>query len=299
MEIKNAHFILFLLSWELDNCVCASNFPQSTSVWGGVSIVLKCRAVCYTWLAYWNGLKKDKERVFVKPHVCVCVPVCLSPFVAVWIVCACTCLCLYSLLCPCAGACLYAHVCLYDRVCMCLGVFISLHVCMTMCLCRHCWVCFATEREDRVAEWVSPCRCKGCTKWIHQSCLQRWLDEKQKGNGAGVVSCPQCGTEYRIVFPKMGTVCSHPLLLTIPSLHFSVSITLKKIFCDFFLNPITIALQSVMHDGICFYIMMLSTLRCRVSGALDKYTQKILWQLLRIILFLPNCGVCFINDPLE
>ncbi|KAG9263421.1 E3 ubiquitin-protein ligase MARCHF5 [Astyanax mexicanus] len=69
---------------------------------------------------------------------------------------------------------------------------------------RHCWVCFATEREDRVAEWVSPCRCKGCTKWIHQACLQRWLDEKQKGNSGGTVSCPQCGTEYRIVFPKMG-----------------------------------------------------------------------------------------------
>ncbi|XP_073685254.1 E3 ubiquitin-protein ligase MARCHF5 [Garra rufa] len=69
---------------------------------------------------------------------------------------------------------------------------------------KHCWVCFATEKEDRAAEWVSPCRCKGCTKWIHQSCLQRWLDEKQKGNSGGAVNCPQCGTEYRIVFPKMG-----------------------------------------------------------------------------------------------
>uniref|UniRef100_A0A3P8ZLB4 E3 ubiquitin-protein ligase MARCHF5 n=1 Tax=Esox lucius TaxID=8010 RepID=A0A3P8ZLB4_ESOLU len=71
---------------------------------------------------------------------------------------------------------------------------------------KHCWVCFATEREDRVAEWVSPCRCKGCTKWIHQACLQRWLDEKQKGNSGGAVSCPQCGTEYSIVFPKMGNM---------------------------------------------------------------------------------------------
>ncbi|TRZ00650.1 hypothetical protein DNTS_027229, partial [Danionella cerebrum] len=70
----------------------------------------------------------------------------------------------------------------------------------------HCWVCFATEKEDRSAEWVSPCRCKGCTKWIHQSCLQRWLDEKQKGNSGGAVNCPQCGTEYLIVFPKMGPV---------------------------------------------------------------------------------------------
>ncbi|XP_013873656.1 E3 ubiquitin-protein ligase MARCHF5 [Austrofundulus limnaeus] len=71
---------------------------------------------------------------------------------------------------------------------------------------KHCWVCFATERDDRSAEWVSPCRCKGCTKWIHQSCLQRWLDEKQKGNSGEAVSCPQCGTEYRIMFPKMGPV---------------------------------------------------------------------------------------------
>uniref|UniRef100_A0A3Q3QBN7 E3 ubiquitin-protein ligase MARCHF5 n=1 Tax=Monopterus albus TaxID=43700 RepID=A0A3Q3QBN7_MONAL len=69
---------------------------------------------------------------------------------------------------------------------------------------KHCWVCFATERDDQSAEWVSPCRCKGCTKWIHQSCLQRWLDEKQKGNSGGAVSCPQCGTEYHIIFPKMG-----------------------------------------------------------------------------------------------
>ncbi|KAM7392374.1 hypothetical protein PAMA_007472 [Pampus argenteus] len=68
---------------------------------------------------------------------------------------------------------------------------------------KHCWVCFATERDDHSAEWVSPCRCKGCTKWIHQSCLQRWLDEKQKGNNGGAVSCPQCGTEYHIIFPKM------------------------------------------------------------------------------------------------
>uniref|UniRef100_A0A8C5RV44 E3 ubiquitin-protein ligase MARCHF5 n=1 Tax=Laticauda laticaudata TaxID=8630 RepID=A0A8C5RV44_LATLA len=71
---------------------------------------------------------------------------------------------------------------------------------------RHCWVCFATEGDDRSAEWVCPCRCKGSTKWIHQACLQRWLDEKQKGNSIGSVSCPQCGTEYCIVFPKVGPV---------------------------------------------------------------------------------------------
>lgn len=69
---------------------------------------------------------------------------------------------------------------------------------------KHCWVCFATEKDDYSADWVSPCRCRGCTKWIHQECLQRWFDEKQKGNSGGVVCCPQCGTEYKVIFPKMG-----------------------------------------------------------------------------------------------
>lgn len=40
---------------------------------------------------------------------------------------------------------------------------------------------------------------------VHQACLQRWVDEKQKGgNNVGKVACPQCQTEYIIVFPDMG-----------------------------------------------------------------------------------------------
>lgn len=87
---------------------------------------------------------------------------------------------------------------------------------------RHCWVCFATEEDDANANWVQPCHCKGTSKWVHynkiiyihtygttyiinvqvhQSCLQRWVDEKQKDNSFGRVHCPQCQTEYIIVFP--------------------------------------------------------------------------------------------------
>lgn len=69
---------------------------------------------------------------------------------------------------------------------------------------RSCWVCFATDEDDRTAEWVRPCRCRGSTKWVHQSCLQRWVDEKQRGNSTARVACPQCNAEYLIVFPKLG-----------------------------------------------------------------------------------------------
>ncbi|XP_049880804.1 E3 ubiquitin-protein ligase MARCHF5-like [Pectinophora gossypiella] len=69
---------------------------------------------------------------------------------------------------------------------------------------KTCWVCFATEADDRLAAWVQPCRCIGTTKWVHQSCLQRWVDEKQRGNITRKVLCPQCKAEYIVVFPSMG-----------------------------------------------------------------------------------------------
>jgi E3 ubiquitin-protein ligase MARCH5 len=73
---------------------------------------------------------------------------------------------------------------------------------------RYCWVCFATDEEDQesggVVEWVKPCKCKGTLRHVHQSCLQRWVDEKQKGNSFRRVQCQQCQTEYIIVLPSMG-----------------------------------------------------------------------------------------------
>lgn len=73
---------------------------------------------------------------------------------------------------------------------------------------RSCWICFASDEENRLAAWVQPCKCRGSTKWVHQSCLYRWVDEKQKGNALRTVSCQQCQTEYIIVFPQMGKVAN-------------------------------------------------------------------------------------------
>ena len=66
---------------------------------------------------------------------------------------------------------------------------------------RSCWVCFAGVEDDPTAKWTHPCRCRGSTKWVHESCIQRWVDEKQKGNSSAQVECPQCGTTYIIKFP--------------------------------------------------------------------------------------------------
>ncbi|KAH8345041.1 hypothetical protein KR059_001452, partial [Drosophila kikkawai] len=77
---------------------------------------------------------------------------------------------------------------------------------------RCCWICFATDEDNRLAAWVKPCQCRGSTKWVHQSCLYRWIDEKMNNENenneppARSVSCPQCLTEYILEFPQMGTV---------------------------------------------------------------------------------------------
>ena len=56
--------------------------------------------------------------------------------------------------------------------------------------------------------WLIPfcCRCSGTTKWVHQACIQRWVDEKQKGNLSAQVNCPQCGVAYRISYPSRGVM---------------------------------------------------------------------------------------------
>ena len=89
---------------------------------------------------------------------------------------------------------------------------------------RSCWVCFATDEDDRTAEWVRPCRCRGSTKWVHQACLQRWVDEKQRGNSTARVACPQCNAEYLIVFPKLGK--------KIPKTNTDIYISCSYIVCD-------------------------------------------------------------------
>lgn len=44
--------------------------------------------------------------------------------------------------------------------------------------------------------------CRGATKWVHQLCLQQWIDEKQRGSSSIDVSCPQCQHQYQILYPS-------------------------------------------------------------------------------------------------
>ena len=46
---------------------------------------------------------------------------------------------------------------------------------------RQCWVCFANEEDEPEAEWTSPCRCRGGTKWVHQV-SQNYHSSKELAN---------------------------------------------------------------------------------------------------------------------
>ncbi|KAI3388900.1 hypothetical protein SNEBB_006733 [Seison nebaliae] len=46
--------------------------------------------------------------------------------------------------------------------------------------------------------WVQPCLCRGSMRWVHQRCLQRWINQKQNGISNVNVTCPQCRTAYQI-----------------------------------------------------------------------------------------------------
>lgn len=70
---------------------------------------------------------------------------------------------------------------------------------------RLCWVCFGTEQDDEDPDvvWICPCQCKGSMKWVHEECVQRWVDEKQKRTNSMRVSCSQCKTQYILSFPPV------------------------------------------------------------------------------------------------
>ena len=73
---------------------------------------------------------------------------------------------------------------------------------------RQCWVCFGTDEDspDVNYAWVKPCRCRGSTRWVHQPCIQQWVEQKQRGQLTTPVFCPQCQTAYTIQYPRMGAI---------------------------------------------------------------------------------------------
>ncbi|CCG80600.1 Predicted protein [Taphrina deformans PYCC 5710] len=57
---------------------------------------------------------------------------------------------------------------------------------------RTCRICFSPESPDE--KLISPCKCRGTSKWIHISCLDQWRMHSQ--NSKSFYRCDQCHYEY-------------------------------------------------------------------------------------------------------
>lgn len=57
---------------------------------------------------------------------------------------------------------------------------------------RTCRICFSPESSEE--KLISPCKCRGTSKWIHLSCLNEWRTHSQ--NSKSYYRCDQCHYEY-------------------------------------------------------------------------------------------------------
>ncbi|XP_054269786.1 E3 ubiquitin-protein ligase MARCHF5-like [Macrosteles quadrilineatus] len=62
---------------------------------------------------------------------------------------------------------------------------------------RLCYICLGEDGEDE--RWVSPCKCSGSLKWVHQSCIVLWVREQEATRPFTPAFCSQCRTPLRLI----------------------------------------------------------------------------------------------------
>ncbi|ORY21308.1 hypothetical protein LY90DRAFT_142249 [Neocallimastix californiae] len=80
---------------------------------------------------------------------------------------------------------------------------------------RQCWICLQNEFKDEInpisgkpdlidpnEKWLTPCRCKGSTQYVHEECLINWIKLKREMDQKSKLCCPSCQTPYTILIPK-------------------------------------------------------------------------------------------------
>ena len=59
---------------------------------------------------------------------------------------------------------------------------------------RECRICFESTNVD---DFISPCLCRGTSKWIHYKCLQTWRTNSD--NQEARIKCMECNYEYNLI----------------------------------------------------------------------------------------------------
>ena len=68
---------------------------------------------------------------------------------------------------------------------------------------KRCRICY--EGDQILSPLISPCKCNGTIKWVHEKCIKEWINISKKKY------CPQCRYQYKIEnvcnYPKLSFLC--------------------------------------------------------------------------------------------
>lgn len=87
---------------------------------------------------------------------------------------------------------------------------------------RTCRICFDGVSEGRL---ISPCKCKGTSKYVHTKCLHQWRTTSQKQES--YYECDTCKYKYELSRAKFEAVLTNKCKA---SIHFSMKLTLFLYF---------------------------------------------------------------------
>ncbi|TPX46094.1 hypothetical protein SeMB42_g03824 [Synchytrium endobioticum] len=63
---------------------------------------------------------------------------------------------------------------------------------------RLCWICLGSDIEQPQRAWSQPCKCKSSLRWVHETCLLAWVQEKSGPRVGKPIVCAACAHPYTI-----------------------------------------------------------------------------------------------------
>ncbi|CAG7920939.1 unnamed protein product [Penicillium olsonii] len=101
---------------------------------------------------------------------------------------------------------------------------------------------------------LSPCQCKGSSRYVHEGCLQAWRHADPKYGTRNFWECPTCGFQYRLerlTWARWISSTTMQLILTIAILLLTVFLLgfIADPIIDFYLGPVEVYTELVEEDG--------------------------------------------------
>ena len=109
---------------------------------------------------------------------------------------------------------------------------------------KTCRICFCgVEEESALGQLISPCMCRGTSRYVHVHCLNAW--RKASARKESFFQCDLCKYKYRISRTTMASIASSQIALTLLTI---VVFAVSAFFGGFLMKAILRAMHSVDGD---------------------------------------------------